>query len=93
MILNCIKLWRAVTVMNFLARVISLIFLPKTLIWNKITFPASKSLNFARLVENELMKGILKKLPVFFFLSKVLLFIVNILRAYNQSLNFRVERG
>ena len=46
--------------MKYLASVVSLIFLPKTLIWNKITFPASKSLSFAELVENELMKSISK---------------------------------
>ena len=45
--LNRITLGRAVTFMKCLASVISLIFLPKTLIWNKITFPASYSLNFA----------------------------------------------
>ena len=49
---------RAVTFMKYLARVASLIFLPKTLIWKKITFSASNSLNFEELVENELMKSI-----------------------------------
>ena len=56
-----VKLGRAVTFMKFLASAVSLIFLPKTLIWNKITFPASNSLNLAELVENELMKSISKK--------------------------------
>ena len=46
--------------MKYLASVVSLIF-PKTLIWNKITFPASNSLNFEEMVENELMKSISKK--------------------------------
>ena len=45
--LNRVTLGRTVTFMKCLASVISLIFLPKTLIWNKITFPASYSLNFA----------------------------------------------
>ena len=54
MTFNRIKLGRAVTFMKYLDSVVSLIFLPKTLIWNKITFPASNSLNFAELVENEL---------------------------------------
>ena len=49
---------RAVTFMKYLARVASLIFLPKTLIWKKITFSASNSLNFEELIENELMKSI-----------------------------------
>ena len=38
MTLNRVKLWRAVTFMKYRASVVSLIFLPKTLIWNKITF-------------------------------------------------------
>ena len=56
------KLGRAVTFMKYLASVVSLIFLAKTLIWNKITLPASNSLNLAKLVENDLMKNIYKKL-------------------------------
>ena len=52
MTLNCIKLGRAVTFMKYLAGVVSLIFLAKTLIWNKFTFPASNLLNFAELVES-----------------------------------------
>ena len=67
MTLNRVKLGRAVTFMKYLASAVSLIFLPKTLIWNKITFLASNSLNFAKLVENELMKSISKKLPIFVF--------------------------
>ena len=38
MTLNRVKLGRAVTFMKYLASVISLIVLPKILIWNKITF-------------------------------------------------------
>ena len=56
MTLNRVKLGRAVTFMKHLASVVSVIFLPKTLIWNKITFPPSNLLKFAELVENELMK-------------------------------------
>ena len=52
MTLNRVKLGRAVTFMKYLASAVSLIFLPKTLIGNKIKFPASNSLNFAELVEN-----------------------------------------
>ena len=61
MTLNRVKLGRAVTFMKYLASVVLLIFLPKTLFWNKITFSASNLLNFAELVENELMKSISKK--------------------------------
>ena len=56
MTLSRVKLGRVVTFMKHLTSVVSLTFLPKTLIWNKITFPSSNSLNFAKLVENELMK-------------------------------------
>ena len=69
--------------MNYLARVVFLMFLPKTLIWNKIMIPASNSLNFVELVLNELMKRIFKKLPIFFFLPDLSLLNVNISRAYN----------
>ena len=62
MTLNRVKLGGAVTFMKYLASVVSLIFLPKTLIWNKITFLASILLNFAELVENVLMKSICKKI-------------------------------
>ena len=62
MSLNCVKLGRAITFMTYLAKVVSLIFLAKTLIWNKIMFPASNSLNLAELVVNEPMKSISKKL-------------------------------
>ena len=67
MILNRRKLRRAVTFMKYLASVASLILLPKTLIWNKITLPPSNMLNFAELVENELMKSILRKLYQYSF--------------------------
>ena len=72
MALNRVKLGPAVTFMRYLASVVSLIFLPKTLIWNKIAFLASNLLNFAELVENEFLKGIFKKkLPTFIFLSNL----------------------
>ena len=48
--------------MKYLARVVSLIFLPKTLIWNKIKFRILNSLKFAELVVNEFTKSISKKL-------------------------------
>ena len=56
-----VKLGRVVTFMKYLASIVSLMFLPKSLIWNKITFPASNLLIFAKLVKNELMKSISKK--------------------------------
>ena len=84
MTLNRVKLMRAVTFMKYLASVVSLMFLSKTLIWNKIRFPSSNLLNFAELVENELMKSISKKnLPIFLFLSNLSLLIVKIFRIYN----------
>ena len=55
------KIRREVTFMKYLASVISLIFVPKIWIWNKIMFSASNLLNFAELVEHELMKSISKK--------------------------------
>ena len=58
---NDVKLGRAITFMKYFASTVSLIFLPKTLIWNKTTFLASNLLNFAELVKNELMKSISKK--------------------------------
>ena len=67
MTFNRVKLGRAVTSMKYLASVVSLIFLPKTLIGNKITFPASNSMNFAELLENQLMKSISKKIYQYFF--------------------------
>ena len=38
MILNRLKLGRAVTFIKYLAGVVSLIFLPETLIWNNFNF-------------------------------------------------------
>ena len=81
MTLNRVKLGRTVTFMRYCAGIVSLIFLPKTLNWNKITFLASDSLNLEELVLNELMKK--KKLPVLLFLSDLPLLNVNISRTYN----------
>ena len=61
MTLNCLKLGRAVIFMKYVASVISLIYLAKTLIWNKITFTAPNLLNLAQLVVNEPMKSIDEK--------------------------------
>ena len=71
--------------MKYFAGAISLIFLAKTLIWNKVTFRLSNSLNLADLVVNELTKSISKKnLSVLLFLSDLSLLIVNTLRAFNS---------
>ena len=67
MTLNRVKLGRAATFMKHLASVVSLIFLPKSLIRNKIPFPTSNSMNFAELVENELMKSISEKIYQYSF--------------------------
>ena len=61
MAFNRVKLGPAVTFKKYLASVVSLIFLAKTLIWNKIMFSGSNSLNLAELVVNEPMKSIYKK--------------------------------
>ena len=67
MTLNRVKLGHAVTLMKYLAIIVSLIFLPETLIENKITLAASNLLNFAELVENEVKKSISKKMYQCYF--------------------------
>ena len=47
MTVNHVKLGREIMFMKYFASLVSLIFLPKTLIWNKITLPASNSPNLA----------------------------------------------
>ena len=61
MTLDHVKLGHAVTFIKYLASIVSLIFPVKTFIWNKITLPASNSVNLAKLVENEPAKSIYKK--------------------------------
>ena len=61
MTVNRLKLGRAVSCMKYLASVVSLIFLVKTLICNKINFPTLNLMNIAELVENEPMKSIYQK--------------------------------
>ena len=81
---NRVKLGRAVTFMKCLASVVSLINLSKTLIWIKIMFRLSNSLNLAELEVNQLTESISqKKLPIFLFLFDLLLLIVRILGAYH----------
>ena len=62
MTLNRVKLGCGITFMKYLASVDSLIFIPKTLIWNKTTFWLSNLLNLAELMVNELAKSISKTL-------------------------------
>ena len=71
MTLNRVKLGRAVTFMKYFASVVSLIYLPKILMLNKITFPASNLLNFTGLVENELMKSISKKFYQYYVFYRI----------------------
>ena len=68
---NHIKLGRAVTFMKYLASVVSLIFLLKTLLGNNIMFPASNLLNFPELVKNEPMKTISKKMYQYSFFYSI----------------------
>ena len=58
---NCPKLGLTVGFMKYLASVITLIFLSKTLIWNKITLRLANVLNLAELLVNELTKSIPQK--------------------------------
>ena len=85
MTLNRLKLGRAVTFMKYLASVVSLIFLVKTLIWNKINFPTSNLLNLSDMVKNEFMKSLflLKNLPKSLFLFDLSLLNLKISRASN----------
>ena len=84
MTLNLAKLGRTVTLMKYSADLVSLIFLQKNLIWNKIRFPTSNALNLAQLLVNELMRRTFQKtLPVFFFLTNLSLLNVKTSRPCN----------
>ena len=84
MIVNRLKLGCAITFTKYLASVVSLIFLAKTLIWNKMNFPTLNLMNLAELVENEPMKSIYqKKLSKLLFLFDLSLLNVKISRASN----------
>ena len=65
--LNRVKLVRTLNLMEYLASAALLIFLQKTLIWNKITFQVSNSLNLAELLVNQLTKSISKKIYEYSF--------------------------
>ena len=66
-LIHLIKLGRVITFMKYLARVVSLVFLVKSLIWNKIMFVESNLLTLAMLVVNEPMKSIYKKFYQYYF--------------------------
>ena len=68
---NRVKLGRAVNFMKYFASVVSLIFLAKTLIWNKIMFPESSLLNLPELVVNEPMKSIYEKIYQYSFFYSI----------------------
>ena len=78
MTLNRVKLGRAVTFIKYLASVVTLIFLPKTLIWSiKLT-------EFCRAGRKLAYQKYLRKiLPIFLFLSNLSLLILKNLRGYN----------
>ena len=54
MTLNRVKPGPAVTFMLYLASVVTLIFLPKILIWYKVKFPTLNLLKFGGVIEHEL---------------------------------------
>ena len=68
--LNPVKLGHA-TFMKYLASVISLLFLPKTLIRTKIMLRLSNLLNLAELAVNELTKSISKKICQYSFFFQI----------------------
>ena len=82
MTLNRVKPGRAVTFMTYLTSLVSLVFLPKILIWNKITLWLSNSLNFTEPVVNELTKSISKKFTNIPFSIRFITLIVKISRNY-----------
>ena len=78
MTLNRVKLGCGITFMKYLASVDSLIFIPKTLIWNKTTFRLSWA--DGKLTCKEHLQ---KNLSIFLFPFDLSLSIVKILGAYN----------
>ena len=78
---NRVNLGRAVTFMKYLASIVSLIFLAKTLIWSKITFPVLNSLNLAELGVST------KELPIFLFQYDLSLFNVKFQELITKELD------
>ena len=77
--LNWPKVVRTVTFLKYLAGAVSLIFLQKSLIWNKMTFSASNLLNSAY---EEYLQNIS---PIFLFLSNLLLLVAKSLSLKNEN--------
>ena len=71
MILNHVKLECVDTFLKDLTNVVSLFFLPKTLIQNKMAFPTSKLMNIPELSLNELRKTIPKNIYQYSFLYPI----------------------
>ena len=81
---NRLKLGRPVAFMKYLASVVSLISLPKTLIWNEIAFSGIRFAEFFRAGGRLVYEGYLQKLlEIFFLLFSLSLLIVKVLRAYD----------
>ena len=72
MTLNLVKIGSRVIFMKYLASVVSLIFLPKTLLWNMITLQSSNLLNLAELVVNIFTKHISKKFANILFSFRII---------------------
>ena len=72
MILNRVKLERAVVFTKYIASVIPIIFSPKILIWNKMVLPALNSFKVLGLVENELEKIFSKSIWQYCFLHTIM---------------------
>ena len=88
MTLNCIKLGRAVTFMEYLASVDSLIFPAKAIIWNKILFAVSVFAESCRTGAKSVYEEYLKQiLSIFFFLFDFLLLNVKMSRVYNLRIH------
>ena len=71
MILNHVKLGPAVTFTKYRTMVISLIFLPKIIIWNKMAFPPRNLLKLAELEVNELKITFSRNINQYLFLQPI----------------------
>ena len=79
MVLNNIKLERTVILIKYITTIVSLLFILKTLTWDKIVLPASNLLNLLELMGIELKKTFSKS--DLSDLSELLLFNVKFLKA------------
>ena len=73
----------AVTFMNYLSSEVSLTILSKTLIWNKITFQISNSLNLVELVVNKLTKSTSKQITSIPFSMRFVSACCKVSKTYN----------